>query len=149
MARRWKPDIILGVNETNLVGAAREIREWRKACNQRDIEHPLAQKQIKWKFSPPGEPHFGDVWLRMVRSCKKATLGIVENRILTDDELSTTMCLVEQILNSRYLTSVIDDPEDLDALTPRHFLLKRVSLPTPFIPGSQRYTDLRRVFTVS
>ena len=35
---------------------------------------------------------------------------------MTDLILSTTMCLVEQILKSRPLTSVSDDPEDLDAL---------------------------------
>ena len=104
MARRWKTDTILGVYGTNFVGAAREIGEWRKAWNQSDNEHSLAQKQTKWKFSPSGAPHFGDVWLRMVRSCKKAMLAIVEKIILTADELSTTTCSVEQILNSRHLS---------------------------------------------
>ena len=76
-------------------------------------------------------------------------MAIVGNRTLTDDVLSTTMCLVEQILNSRPLTSVSDDPEDLEALTPNHFLLGRASPATPFIPDTQRYTDLRKIFRVS
>ena len=76
-------------------------------------------------------------------------MALVGNRTLTDDVLSTTMCLVEQILNSRPLTSVSDDPEDLEALTPNHLLLGRASPVTPFIPDTQRYTDLRRVFRVS
>ena len=109
----------------------------------------MAQKQIKWKFNPPGAPHFGGVWERMVRSCKKAMIAIVGNRTLTDDVLSTAMCLVEQILNSRPLTSVSDNPKDLEALSPNHFLLGRSSPATPFIPDAQRYTDLRRVFRVS
>ena len=71
------------------------------------------------------------------------------NRTLKDDVLSTTMCLVEPILNSRPMTSVSDDPEDLEALTPNHFLLGRASSTTPFIPDVQRYTYLRRVFNVS
>ena len=85
----------------------------------------------------------------MARSCKKAMLAIVGNRTLTDDVLSTTMCLVEQILKSRPLASVNDDPENLEALTPNHFLLGRASPATPFIPDAQRYTDQRRVFRVS
>ena len=149
IARRGKPNIILSDNGTNFVGAAREMREWIEAWNQSDIEQSLAQKQIKWKFNPPGAPHFGGVWERMVRSCKKAMMAIVGNRTLTDDVLFTTMCLVEQILNSRPLTSVSDDPEDLEALTPNHFLLGRASPATAFIPDAQRYTDLRRVFRVS
>ena len=85
----------------------------------------------------------------MVRIGKKALIAIVGNRTLTDDVLSTTMCLVEHILNSRPLTSVIDDPEALEALIPSHFLLGRGSPATPFIPDAQRYTDLRRLFRVS
>ena len=76
-------------------------------------------------------------------------MAIVGNRTLTDAVLSTTMCLVEQILNSRPLTSVSDDPEDLEALSPNHFLLGRANPATPFIPDAQRYTDLRRVIRVS
>ena len=85
----------------------------------------------------------------MVRSCKKAMMAIVGNRTLAYDVLSTTMCLVEQILNSRPLTSVSDDPKDLEALTPNHFLLGCASPATPFISDAQRYTDLKKVFRVS
>ena len=76
-------------------------------------------------------------------------MAIVGNRTLIDDVLSTTMCLVEQILNSRPLTSVSDDPEYLEALIPTHILLGRANPATPFIPDAQRYTDLRRFFRVS
>ena len=58
IARRGKPNIIVSDNGTNFVGAAVEMREGIKAGNQSDIEHSLAQKKIKWKFNPPGAPHF-------------------------------------------------------------------------------------------
>ena len=135
---RRKPNITLRDNEANFVGAAREKREWIEARNQSDIEQFLAQNQIKWKFNPPGAPHFGGVWERMVRSCKKAITAIVRNRTLTDDVLSTTMCLVEQILHSKPLSSVSDDPEDLEYLTPYYFLLGCASPATPFIADAQR-----------
>ena len=57
------------------------------------------------------------------------------------------MCLVEQTLNARPLTSVSDKTDDLEALTPNHyFLLGRANSATPLLPEAQRYTDLRSVF---
>ena len=151
IARRGKPATILNDNGTNFVGAAKEMRDCINACNQSDIETSLAQKDIKWKFNPPGAPHFGGIWEQLVRSCKKAMIAVLDGRSLTDDVLITKMCLVEQTLNARPLTSVSDDPDDLEALTPNHFLLGSENLATPpFLPDSQRrYTDLRQVFRVS
>ena len=65
-------------------------------------------------------------------------LAIVGNRTLADDILSTTMCPIEQILNSRSLTNVSDDPEDLEDLTPNHFLQGRASPATPLTLDPQR-----------
>ena len=39
-------------------------------------------------------------------------------------------------------TSVKNDPEDLEAMTPNHFLLGREGPATPFNPDAQQYTDL-------
>ena len=144
IARRGKPATILSDNGTNFVGAAKEMRDCINAWNQSDIDNSLAKKDIKWKFNPSGAPHFGGIWERLVRSCKKAMIAV-----LTDHVLITTMCLVEQTLNARPLTSVSDDPDDLENLTPNHFLMGRANLATPFLPDAQRYTDLRRVFRES
>ena len=84
-----------------------------------------------------------------MRSCEKAMMAVLDGKSLTDDVLATTMCLVEQILNARPLTSVSDDTDDLEALTPNHFLLGRANLAAPFLPDAQRYTDLRRVSRVA
>ena len=73
-------------------------------------------------------------------------IAILDNRSLTDEVLSTTMCLVEQTLNASPLTAVSDDPEDLTALTPNHFLLGRENASAPFKPSSERYHDLRKSF---
>ena len=109
----------------------------------------LAQKDVRWKFNPPGAPHFGGIWEKLVRGCKKAMIAVLDGRSLTNDVLITTMCLVEHTLNARPLTSVSNDPDDLEALTPNHFLLGRANLVTLFLRDAQRYTDLRRVFRVS
>ena len=73
-------------------------------------------------------------------------IAVLDGQFLTDDVLITTMCLIEQTLNARPLTSDSDDPDDLEAFTPNHFLLRRTNLATPFLPDGQRYTGLRRKF---
>ena len=112
--------------------------EWDKA----KIESDLAQKRIVWKFNPPGAPHFGGIWERLVQSCKKVMTALLDNRKLTEEVLSTTMCLTEQTLNARPLTAVGDEPADLTALTPNHFLLGRENASAPFMPSSERYHEL-------
>ena len=116
------------------------MNEWDKA----KIEIDLAQKKIVWKFNPPGAPHFGGIWERLVQSCNKVMLAILHNRSLAEKVLITTMCLLEQTLNARPLTALSNDPEDLTALTPNHFLLGRANASAPFIPSSERYLDLKK-----
>ena len=72
--------------------------------------------------------------------------AILDNRSFTDGVLSTTMCLVGQTLNARPLTAVRDDPEDLTALTPYHFLLEQENASAPFMPSSERYHDIKKSF---
>ena len=103
----------------------REFRElYAKVDNQR-ISDSLAEKGLKWKFNPPASPHFGGPWEKLVRACKQAMAAVLGSRRLTGETLSTTMCLVEQLLNSRPLTPVSADVDDLEAITPCHFLIGR------------------------
>ena len=94
---------------------------WKKDQNTSD----LVQKNFVWKFNPPGAPHFGGIWERLVRSCYKAMVSILGNRSLTNDVLTTTMSLVKRTLNARPISPASDDPEDLQTLTPNHFILGR------------------------
>ena len=144
IARRSYPNTIISDNRTNFVGAANELKTFMNEWDKAKIGSDLAQKKIVWKFNPPGAPHFGGIWERLVQSCKKIMIAILDNRRLTDELLSTTMCLVEQTLNARPLTAVSDDPEYLTALTPNHFLLGRENASAPFMPSSERYYDLRK-----
>ena len=59
------------------------------------------------------------------------------------------MCLFEQTLNTRPLTPMSDDPEDLEALTPDHFLLGRPVLTEPLMPDAVRYVDCRKLYKVA
>ena len=56
----------------------------------------------------------------MVRSCERVFYGILGSRKLTDKTFNTIM-----------LTPLSDDPDSLDALPPKHFLLGQHSLTFP------------------
>ena len=146
IARRGKPNTIISDNGTNFVGAEREFAEYVAAWNKEGIEEHLIQRGIRWKFNPPAAAHFGGVWERLVRSCKKAMYAVLGNRSVTEDVLSTTMCIVEQTLNARPLTPVSSDVNDLEALTPNHFLLVNRNVCLPYLPCAEEFVDHRKLF---
>ncbi len=147
IARRGRLKVIWSDNGTNFVGASKELREFIRALNKDVIEASLAQEDLTWKFNPPAAPHFGGVWERPVRrSCKKVMYSVLGSRRLTDEVLTTTMAIVEQVLNARPLTAVSADLEDLEALTPNHFLLGRASVSLPTFPTLEKDVDHRKAF---
>ena len=144
MARQDRPHTIINDNGTNFKGSAREFRELARAWNQTAIHDSLAHHPAIWKFNP-GEPHFSGKWKRLVRTCKKAMYSILGSSGLTLPVLSTTMCLVEQTLNGRPIIPVSDDPEDLEALTPKQIPLCHRVVAQLLLPDATRYMDFRKM----
>ena len=65
----------------------------------------------------------GGAWERLVRSVKEVMTGLMKDRVLTDPQLHTFLTEAENIVNSRPLTHLSDDINDMEALTPNHILL--------------------------
>lgn len=135
LSRRGQVESLRSDNGTNLVGSEKELKLQLKYWNQERIYEFLRQKNIKWTFQPPTASHFGGVWERQIRTIRKllSTLLLEQPIKLTDDSLSTLFCEIEAMLNSRPLTPVSSDPDDLEALTPNHLLLQKKGLLFP--PG--------------
>ena len=125
VSRRGEVREIRSDNGTNFVGAERELREEIDKWNQQQIHEAMLQHHIKWKFNPPGASHHGGVWERQIRSVRKILGSLLLSQTIDEEGLTTLLCEVESILNSRPLTPVSDDPLDLDPLTPNHLLLLR------------------------
>ena len=83
----------------------------------------FAHKSVAWKFNPPGAHHHGGSWERLVRSVKRVLYEILGRARVTENALGTTLCLIEQALNSRPIIPISTDSRELEALTPNHFLL--------------------------
>lgn len=124
LSRRGKPSEIFSDNGRTFVGAAKELQIFLNN-NESDIIDFATNNSIKFTFIPPYSPHFGGLWEAGVKSCKFHLRRVVGNANLTYEELSTTLAQIEAVLNSRPISPLSTDPNDLLPLTPAHFLIGR------------------------
>ena len=128
--RRGRPTLILSDNGSNFVATDRELREALRDLDQANITAGLAIQGIRWQFNPPRAPHFGGVFERVVGALKKALQSVLYKASLTDEELQTAVTQAEGMLNTRPLTVMSADTDDLTPLTPLHFVVGHVNVAT-------------------
>ena len=133
LARRGPIQVIRCDQGTNFVAADKELKESIKKWNSKKIEDALLQKNIEFKFNPPGASHHGGVWERQIRTIRKVLSGLTKEQAIkfSDESLATLFCEVESILNNRPLCPTSNNPNDYDALTPNHLLQGRAPVTFP------------------
>lgn len=141
VARRGKPELIECDNALNFRGAKRELDELVRLFGSQQHQHLVASScaddGIAFKFIPPRSPNFGGLWEAAVKSLKKHLRTTLGNVILSQDDFATLITQIEACLNSRPLTQLTADPDDLEVLTPGHFLVHRplVAVSEPSLEG--------------
>ena len=78
-----------------------------------------------WKFNPPSSPHMGGSWERLVYVVKTSLFNTVKDKILTDFQMITVFTEMENMVNNLPITANSDSANDMEALTPNHFLIGR------------------------
>lgn len=132
VSRRGLPSHIYSDNGTNFHGADRELRNhFRSVSLDPALQVALANDQIQWHFIPAAAPHFGGLWEAGVKSFKFHLKRVIGSRTLSKTEFATLLCQIEACLNSRPIAALSDDPYDLSALTPGHFLIGRPLVAIP------------------
>ena len=132
-ARRGHCKALYSDQGTNFVGADSLLKQMvsSSASYSTQIVNSLAKEGTSWIFNPPSAPHFVGIWEAAVKSAKHHLRRVIGEQVLTFSELATLMCRIEACLNSRPLTALTDDPNDLDFLSPSHFLIQRSSFIVP------------------
>lgn len=123
ISRRGQPKTIYCDNGTNMVAASKEMKKVLQEIDQSEIQNSLCSRGIDFKFIPPGAPHMGGTWERLIGSVKRIIGKNLHDQSLKEETLQTFFAEAEYLVNSRPLTRVSSDPMDIEALTPNHFLL--------------------------
>lgn len=113
VARRGRCSAIHADRGTNFVGASNYLTF---------LEQASQTENIQFSFNSPSAPHFGGVWEIQIKAAKSHLYRIVGTQVLTFEELTTLFTQIEAVLNSRPLCPLSADPNDLNVLTPGHFL---------------------------
>ncbi|XP_075150612.1 uncharacterized protein LOC142224708 [Haematobia irritans] len=151
VGRRGLPKRVVSDNGRNFVGASRVLqREFSKfiKCTSSDISDKYSTHGFEWSFIPPHAPHMGGLWEAAVKSFKHHFRRIAGSHKFTYEQFSTILARIEGVLNSRPISAISEDPSDLTALTPGHFLkgAPLLSLPEPLIRNLSlvnRWTKLK------
>ncbi|XP_050312872.1 uncharacterized protein LOC126747936 [Anthonomus grandis grandis] len=105
-------------NGTNFVGTDNAF----KALDWDAIAKFSSAERIKWRFNPPTASWWGGFWERLIGSLKQLLRKVLGRAALVYEELVTVLCDCESVINSRPLTYMSSEPEELVPLTPMMFL---------------------------
>lgn len=142
-------------NGTNFVGADKQLRDMFNTANSElstEIAHLLTLEKTTFHFIPPNSPNFGGLWEAGVRSVKTHLKRVIGDSTLTFEELATVLTQIEACLNSRPLTKLNENTDDLMPLTPGHFLVGEPLLNIPdkdysdsHVTGLQRWRLVQKM----
>ncbi|XP_028395811.1 uncharacterized protein LOC114519832 [Dendronephthya gigantea] len=137
------PATVISDNGTSFVGAEKELRELFKE-GRRQMEDFSVSHKFKLLFNTPLSPHQGGVFESMVKQTKSALKVIVGQQTLSWNEMSTVFAEVQCLVNSRPLGYPSDDANDLQPLTPNHFILGRATVDIPQGPFTEVKNNRKR-----
>lgn len=160
IARRGLPEHVYSDNGINFVGANNQLKEVYALLNSEEhrgrVNRFANERRISWHFILPAAPHFGGLWESTVKLFKYHFKRVIGDALFIFEELNMFVAEVEGILNSRSITSLSSDPNDMLVLTPAHYLIEQPLIILPegdlsFVPANrlstwQHITKVRQDF---
>lgn len=141
ISRRGHCNKLYSDNGTNFKGAFREIKsafkEWHAPC----VQDHINKHGTEWKFMKPVASHQGGIYEAAVKSAKFHLKRMIGKVHYTYEHLMTFLLKIEAILNSRPLYALSDDPQDMQAITPAHFLIGEPFILPPSIAAPKQTSN--------
>ena len=145
--RRGVPVKIRSDMGTNFVGADGELRRVSDLFDYNHIQRELATRNITWEFNCPANPSSGGCWERLVKSIKRVLASTLKEVSPQVETLRSLLIEAENVVNSRPLTHLPVTVDNLDPLTPNHFLLGTTN--STQTPGGEEKICCRKQYRIS
>ncbi|GFV17174.1 integrase catalytic domain-containing protein [Trichonephila clavipes] len=119
---------------TNFKGARNILMNGTKFASPTEFSYSARKRESNGTTFHPLLPIFSGLWEANIKSMKRILLRVAKSAIMNFEELTTLMAQIEAVLNSRPLSPLSSDPNDLNPLTPGHFLTNCAisSFPEPY-----------------
>ena len=125
------PAVFLSDNGSQMVGAARELRQMIQGYDPNLLRDFCAKTGTQWIFTTPASPHQNGGAEALVKSCKRAVKNAIGEQVLSPFELYTCFMEIGNLVNQRPIGRVPNDPDDGKYLCPNDMFLGR---PTSEVP---------------
>ncbi|XP_043659545.1 uncharacterized protein LOC122624160 [Drosophila teissieri] len=122
-ARRGCPQHVYSDNGKTFVGASTSLSKDFIEATRTSVLSQHSLQNVSGHFNPPGAPHMGGLWEAGVKSFKSHFYKYTAAGKYTFEERPTLLAKIEACLNSRPISPMSEDPTDLIALSPGHFLI--------------------------
>ncbi len=110
-----------------------EVVEW---CNSKNIE---------WQVMPTGAQHFNGQAERLIGMLKRSLTQVMAGKRCSYGELTTVLAEAAQMVNTRPLGALTDEPEAGNPLTPLHLLLGRATIEVPRVQHEEKAGLVKRM----
>lgn len=144
-AIRGQPTTILSDNDTQFVGAEKELRDMVKGFNKKEIANFAAEKGIHWQFTTPAAPHQNGCAEALVKSSKRAIKKAIGHQVFTPFKFYTVLLEAANLVNQRPIGRIPNDPDDGSYICPNDILLGRATPAVPQGPFKETRNPCHRV----
>ena len=128
MAFRGDVRLIISDPGSQLVGASKELKNWRNGWNQEELEKFGADKGLEWRFIGSNSQHQNGVTesiVKMVKGVQKSMLRVIGDTKLSLNETFTLMAEICNLLNERPIGLMPTNKSCSDYISPNSLLLGR------------------------